>query len=99
MGSVFAIGLSGMRLAQASLGVAGHNIANLQTPDFRRQQVIASSVESGGVAASVGRAAVPGAALETDVVALLQAKALFAANLQVFKRADGMLGALLDAAA
>jgi flagellar basal body rod protein FlgC len=96
MGSTFAIGLSGLRLAQTRLGVAGHNIANLSTPDFRRQEVAASTGASGGVTATLQAASRPGAALETDVVSLLEAKASFAANLQVFKSAERMLGTWLD---
>jgi flagellar hook-associated protein 1 len=37
------IGLSGLQAAQGALGVVGHNIANVNTPNYSRQQVTLSS--------------------------------------------------------
>jgi hypothetical protein len=74
-------------------------VANLATDGFRRQQVAVSTGSSGGVVAQVVRAAAPGDALETDVVAQLQAKNAFLANLAVFRTHDRMMGELLDARA
>lgn len=96
MASTFAIGLSGLRNAGATLGTAAHNIANLSTPGFRRQEVVSCTEESGGVTVSLRRADAIGADLAADIVSLMQAKASFGANLQVFKAADSMMGALLD---
>ena len=94
--STSSIALSGMQAAQTQLGAAGHNIANHGTPDFRRQTVQAQAQPAGGVQVSLGRASQPGAALETDVVGLMQAKHGFLANLAVFKTQDRMMGSLLD---
>ena len=44
----------------------------------------------------MSRAPVAGAALETDVVAQLEAKNSFLANLAVFKTSNQMQGALLN---
>src|SRR5512142_56237 len=33
------IGLSGLQAAQGALGVVGHNISNVNTPNYSRQQV------------------------------------------------------------
>jgi len=46
--STSSISLSGMNAAPTSLGVTAHNIANLDTPDFRRQQVQQASEPSAG---------------------------------------------------
>lgn len=97
MASLSAISLSGMNAAQTALDAAGHNIANLATDGFRREQVVRSSQASGGVTASLTRAVQSGAAIETDMVGQLVAKNEFLANLAVFKTSDKMLGALLDA--
>ncbi len=97
MPSTFAVTVTGLRAAQSALDAAGHNIANLATPGFRRQQVVASSTPEGGVTTSLRQAVSAGAALEADLVGVLQAKGAFVANLQVFKAADRMLGTLLDA--
>ena len=95
--SVASISLSGMNAAQTALDASAHNIANLSTPGFRRQQVLQSSASDGGVSADRITAPHPGVDLESDVVAQLQAKNGFLANLAVFRASDKMLGALLDA--
>lgn len=97
MSSTNAIALSGMNAAQTQLDTAAHNIANLSTPSFRRQQVQqATQPDGGGVSTSLGRADAEGASIETDMVAQLQAKNAFLANLAVFKTRDQMTGALLN---
>lgn len=95
--SVASISLSGMHAAQAALDVSAHNIANLQTPGFRRQQVVQSKAPDGSVTTDRITASHPGDDIEADVVAQLQAKHGFLANLAVFRASDRMLGALLDA--
>jgi flagellar hook protein FlgE len=83
MSSTSSIALSGMNAAQSTLNSSAHNIANLNTSGFRRQEVVQSAPELGS-------------SLETDVVAQLQAKNSFLANLAVFKTSDKMAGALLN---
>ena len=50
--SISAIALSGMNAAQTGLQVAAHNIANLNTAGFRRQQVLQPKSGSYPVAGS-----------------------------------------------
>jgi flagellar basal body rod protein FlgB len=75
---------------------AASNIANMSTENYRRQEVSQTAQAGGGVSTSVSRASVEGAALETDVLAQLEAKNSFLANLAVFKTSNHMQGALLD---
>ena len=96
MSSASSIARSGMQAAQSALNTAAHNVANVSTPAFRRQEVIQSTQQGGGVATSPGRSANDGSALEADMVAQLQAKNAFLANLAVFKTSNQMAGALLD---
>lgn len=96
MNAPMSIALSGLQAAQSRLGVAGHNLANLGTTGFRRQTVEAATVPAGGVAVSIGRVAHEGAALEADLVGLIEAEHAFKANLAVFKAQDRLLGSLLD---
>lgn len=98
MSSSSAIALSGMSAARVSLQASAHNIANLNTEGFRRQQVAQSAVPAVGVSASQSQAAQPGNAPATDMVRLLQAKNSFLVNLAVFRTGDRMMGALLDVA-
>ena len=97
MTSLSAISFSGMNAAQAALGAASHNIANLGTAGFRREQVRQSAAADGGVTTSRMQSPQEGNALETDLVGQLAAKSHFLANLAVFKTNDRMMGALLDA--
>ena len=96
MTSVSSISLSGMNAAQTRLDCSAHNIANTETTPFQRQEVIQTEQKDGGVSTSLGKSAVEGSALETDMVAQLQAKNAFLANLAVFKTSNQMTGALLD---
>lgn len=97
MSSIPAIAVSGMSAAQLSLQVSAHNIANLGTANFRRQQVAQAANPFGGVSTSVRWAPQPISAAETDLVAQLQAKNAFLANLAVFRAHDRMTGSLLRA--
>lgn len=96
MASVSSISLTGMNAAQTRLDTSAHNIANTETTPFRRQEVVQTEQKDGGVSTSLGKATVEGPALETDMVAQLQAKNAFLANLAVFKTSNQMAGALLD---
>lgn len=88
--------LSGMNAAQHLLQTTAHNIANLNTEGFKRRRVAQTKQANGGVASAPTSANEPGPALATDVVAQLQAKNAFLANLSVFRAQDTMLGTLLD---
>lgn len=96
MASISSIALSGMNAAEAALNSSAHNIANMNTAGFRRQEVVQTAQAQGGVSTSLAAAAEAGPSLVTDVVAQLQAKNSFLANLAVFKTSDKMAGTLLD---
>ena len=98
MSSVSAIALSGMNAAQTGLQAGAHNIANLNTRNFRREQVLQSAQADGGVSATLTQSTETGNALETDMVGQLQSKNAFLANLAVFRTSDRMTGSLLDIA-
>ena len=96
MASISSIALSGMNAAQTQLNVSAHNVANLSTEGFRRQEAGQSEQTGGGVKTTVTRSPAEGASLEADMVSQLQAKNAFLANLAVFKTSNAMAGALLD---
>jgi flagellar basal body rod protein FlgC len=96
MNSLSSISLSGLNAAQTRLQVAAHNIANLSTPDFRRQEVTQNALAGGGTRAVIGRADSTGSSLEADMVQQLLAKNSFLANLSVLKVSNETLGSLLD---
>jgi flagellar hook-associated protein FlgK len=96
MPSLPAIALSGMSAAQLGLQTSAHNIANLGTANFRRQEVV-QTADREGVSASVTRAEQPGSAIETDLVNQLRSKNAFLANLAVFRASDRAMGSLIDA--
>lgn len=96
MANTTSIAASGMQSAQVRLGTAAHNLANVNTPEFRRQQAVHTAQTGGGVSTTLRRAAAPGADAQADVVDLLRARHAFVANLKVFKSHDSMAGKLLD---
>ena len=96
MSTLSTTALSGMKAAQVQLDVAAHNVANAQTPGFRRQQVTLTTQSEGGVEAQLQTSTEAVSSLETDLVGELQARNAFLANLAVFKTANRMAGVLLD---
>ena len=99
MASISSIALSGMNAAQATLNSSAHNIANMNTSGFRRQEVVQSAQIGGGVSTAITTASVEGSSVETDVVEQLKAKNSYLANLAVFKTSNKMAGALLETTA
>lgn len=96
MTALTSIASSGLQASQLRLGVAAHNVANLQTPQFQRQGVTQQASPGGGVTASVNSTGQTGTRLEEDVVAQMSATYSFKANLQTLRTADQMMGTLLD---
>jgi len=96
MASITSIALSGMNAAQTRLNTSAHNVANVNTEGFVRQEVSQTEQPNGGVSTQIGRASAPGESLATDMVGQLQAKNMFLANLAVFKTHDRMAGALFS---
>jgi hypothetical protein len=101
--SATAIGLSGMRAAQRRLDSHAHNVANVQTPDFRRQVTTQTArPETGGVDSQITRetgVSAPFDRLVDDLVGQRMSLYSFAANLRTVQAEDRMLGTLLDTTA
>jgi flagellar basal body rod protein FlgC len=97
MSSIASITLSGLNAASSQLAAAAHNIANAQTPGFRRQLVQQTAQpEGGGVLVSIGQVPTAGDALAEDVVAQMSASYAFKAHVLTLKAQNRMLGSLLD---
>ncbi len=96
MNSISAIAFSGMNAATARLGVSAHNVANVQTAGFRRQQVLQQTQAGGGVATSIAQADAAGTDLAADLVQQMTALYSFKANLRTVQVERDMLGSLLD---
>lgn len=93
------IALSGMAAAQQRLQAHAHNLANLDTDNFRRSTTAQTAQATGGVTATWQRAPAAGADMAGDLVGQMSAGHAFTANLAVFKTHDAMTVALLDALA
>ena len=97
MPSLGSIAASGLGAAQLRLDSAAHNVANVNTGNFRRQEVVQTEAPGGtGVQASLRQADSPGVALEQEAVDQMAATYAFKANLQTLRTQDRMMGALLD---
>ncbi len=91
-----AIAQSGLNAAQRRMDSSAHNIANVETGNFRREDVTQEEVAEGGVKANTRRASVPGEALAKDLVDQKSAGYAFDANLKVIQTEKKMMGRLLD---
>jgi len=49
MNSISSIALSGLNAAQTSLNASAHNVANLATEGFKRQETVQTAQSGGGV--------------------------------------------------
>lgn len=97
MASLSSIASSGLQAAQLRLDASAHNVANMNTPGFRRHAVSQEAVAEGsGVRAAVQRQPQEGVALEQEAVEQMSATYAFKANLQTLKTQDAMMGSLLD---
>ncbi|QCB44627.1 flagellar basal body protein [Hydrogenophaga sp. PAMC20947] len=99
--SATATAISGMRAAQRNLDTSAHNVANLQTPGFKRQTAEQMAQPGlGGVSTALRQA--PDASgdgfahLADDLVEQRMSLYSFAANLKTVETEDQMLGTLLD---
>jgi flagellar hook-associated protein FlgK len=96
MTALSSIASSGLQVAQLRLDASAHNVANMNTPGFKRQSVAQQAQPGGGVSAAVQTAPDAGTGLEQDAVEQLSATYAFKASLQILKTADRMLGTLLS---
>ena len=98
MASLSSIGSSGLQAAQLRLDASAHNVANMNTPGYRRAVVAQQAVtDSAGVRATVQRQqAAEGVALEQEAVEQMSATYAFKASLQTIQTQEQMMGALLD---
>jgi flagellar hook protein FlgE len=96
MNTISSPAVSGVLAASTRLDAAAHNLANAQTPAFRRDVVSQQSQEGSGVLTTVGRADEIGADLEADLIAQKQAAYTYVANLKSIRTQDELMGSLLD---
>ena len=96
MSSILSIAQSGMQAAQLRMSSSAHNVANVQTPGFNRQQVVQQAQPpQAGVQARV-QSQPEGTELNTEAVEQIAASYAFKANALVLRTGDEMLGSLLD---
>jgi flagellar basal body rod protein FlgG len=82
LSSLLSIGASGVRDAYQRLDVSAHNVANVNTPDYKARR--ADGVEIGEVR------------LEREIVEQIAAKHAVSANVAVIRTAGDVHGELLD---
>jgi flagellar hook protein FlgE len=88
--------LSGISVANERLRASAGNIANMQTTDFRRQEVQTQTLESGGVKGQLRKVEAVGNAVEADLMTQKSATYAFVANLRVLQTQIQASGTLLD---
>ena len=89
--SISSIGASGMQAAQMRLDASANNVANANTPNYRRQVVSQeAAADAAGVRATMQREQT------AEAVEQMAATYAFKANLQTVRTQDQMMGSLLD---
>jgi flagellar hook-associated protein FlgK len=88
--------LSGISVANERLRASAHNVANSSVSDFRRQQVEAQTLDSGGVKGQLRQVNAVGNAAEADMATQKTATYAFVANLRVLQTQLQASGTLLD---
>lgn len=96
MNAVSSIARSGMTAAIQHLDSASHNIANTQTPHFRRETVSQRELPNGGVATTVQQTQTVGNDMAQDIVQQISSTYSFKANLHTIRTEQDMMGTLLN---
>lgn len=102
--SALSAGLSGLNANMGALGVAAHNVANMNTRDFQARQAnfqeaspagsgVTLSSQARGLAAAEG---LSDSAVAGDITNSLVYKASFELSAKVIKAADERIGTLID---
>ncbi|WP_005035507.1 flagellar basal body rod protein FlgC [Holophaga foetida] len=98
-----AISLSGLNAASQGLAVTANNVANANTDGYRAKRLDLEEQQEGGVQASKltesQEPTGPGSSnvdYATEMTSLMTQSGAYAANLQVMKTQDQMLGQFMD---
>lgn len=96
LNAVFNIASSGMNAAVLRQSVSSANIANSETPGYRRLGVSQAALPDGGVTAKTVRGKTEGPDLVGDIVAQIGALYSFKANMLSLITADRMAGTVIN---
>jgi len=105
-GPMFAISainsaFSALRAYGRAVEANAHNMANINTGDYRADEAVFESVSQGGVVVEIEKGAPPppgqsGVDLVDEMADSISFKAGFQANAAVARAADGMIGTVID---
>lgn len=95
--SAISSALSGFNVASVRIDAASHNVANLQTEDFKPVRTHQHARAEGGVVVQVETAAQPEPVdLAGEIVGMVTASVQAQASLRVVETETGLIGSLLD---
>jgi len=99
--SSFSASVSGVRAHATRVEVSGHDVANVNTPNFAQSRPVQTAQRNGTEISALQK--VPSQSpeysatdLAEEAVEQIEGSAGYAANLQTIKTQDAMLGDLLD---
>ena len=78
------------------MGASAHNLANAQTDNFKRQEVVQQAQPQAGVQVTLRSAAAAGPALVQDIVEQKSVSYAYQANLKVIQTEKQLKGSLLN---
>lgn len=89
--------LAGLQVQQTRLAATSNNIANRDTPDYRRFETELMTSRAGGVFARVEQAGAPGQPDEiADMTDMIESSASFSANARAFETGADLWAMLLS---
>lgn len=99
----YSVGLSGLNAASLGMGVTANNVANANSDGYKAKRLDLEESREGGVQesrlAESQEPTVPGGSnvdYATEMTNMMTQSGSYAANLQVMKTQDEMLGQLMD---
>jgi flagellar hook-associated protein FlgK len=100
LSGVMNVAMSGMLASTNRLGATAQNVANMDTPGYRRMNASSATTEGGGVTTSVTESdAAEGSAsdvdLGTEMLDMMEAETSFKANASVFEAGADMWDVLM----
>lgn len=88
---------TGIQAAQTRQDLSGHNLANVQTPDFHSSRALSSELKEGGTRiSSIDKMPEAGVQIDEEMVQMIKNEKEQGFNAQALKTQDQMLGEIID---
>jgi flagellar hook protein FlgE len=95
LSGIMNIAMSGMLASTNRLGATAQNVANMDTPGYRRMNASSSTADGGGVITTVTEGGSSDVDLGTEMLDMMEAETSYKANASVFEAGADMWDVLM----